>query len=433
MLQKVSFFNYKSYESAELPLAGLTVLLGANASGKSNALEAIQLLAWLAEGRRLDTLLVALQQHEIQIRGSAAELTLSGDRIDLGCELTDNSGRLLTLNVVLRVAEDGLHVAEESLWREDENIPLYEVVQSASAFSNQVSVAYNNFSRGKNKPQIPALDQQAIFTQLTTPARFDANHAKSQSEIPDAVSLVQKTLENVLFLDPAPARMRDYSFKIDHKKLRGDGANLSSVLAHLCQEPSRKDDVLGFVRSLPEQDITDIAFIDGPRGEVMIELRETFGGKERPVSARLLSDGTLRVLSVGAALLSVAEGTLVVIEEIDNGVHPPRAKALLERITRIAKDRDLRVLLTTHNPALLDAIPTTSIPDVVACYRDPQTGTSRLIRLADLDQYPELVAQGPLGQIVTQGILDRVLKHPQDKTARQQSLDNLLTALGRKA
>jgi predicted ATPase len=142
----------------------------------------------------------------------------------------------------------------------------------------------------------------------------------------------------------------------------------------------------------------------------MVQLEESFGGRRTLREAALLSDGTLRVLAIAAALLSVPPGSMVVIEEIDNGVHPSRAAHLLERIRGIATRRKLRILLTTHNPALLDALPAASLPHVVACYRDPESGSSRLVQLEDLESYPELVARGPLGQIVTRGVLDRYLK-----------------------
>ena len=45
---------------------------------------------------------------------------------------------------------------------------------------------------------------------------------------------------------------------------------------------------------------------------------ETFGGKPTAYDASLLSDGTLRVLAIAAAMLSAPEGSLVVIEQIDN-------------------------------------------------------------------------------------------------------------------
>ena len=226
----------------------------------------------------------------------------------------------------------------------------------------------------------------------------------------------RKLLEEILFLDPNPRAMREYSFVVE-RTLKGDGSNLSSVLYELCVRKRRKGEVLSFIRSLPEQDITNIDFIETPRNEVMVNLMESFGGRDHVWDVQVLSDGTLRVLAVAAALLSAPEGSLVIVEEIDNGVHPSRAGILLENIQKVAESRNIRVLVTTHNPALLDALPTKAVPDVVCCYRDPDKGDSRLVRLEDLYRYPELVAQGGLGQLMTKGILDRYLK---DKTKPEE-------------
>ena len=195
------------------------------------------------------------------------------------------------------------------------------------------------------------------------------------------------------------------------------------MLYNLCHTQGRKEEVLAFIQALPEQDITDIRFIQTPRQEVMVQLTETFGGTETDREAPLLSDGTLRVLAIAAALLSAPHGGLVVIEEIDNGVHPSRAKELLANILAASKKNSLRVLLTSHNPALLDTLPKEAVPDVVCCYRDPEQGDSRLVRLADLTDYPDLVARGPLGQLMTQGLLDRYLKNqrtPEQKAEQAQ-------------
>jgi len=150
----------------------------------------------------------------------------------------------------------------------------------------------------------------------------------------------------------------------------------------------------------------------------MVQLHETFGGKAVPREAALLSDGTLRVLAVAAALLSIPEGSVLIVEEIDNGVHPSRAEKLLSDIQKIARERDLRVLLTTHNPALLDALPLDAVPNTVACYRDPQEGDSRLIRLEELESYPELVAQGS-----QQGFLTAATLSPFSTTELQVTLE----------
>jgi hypothetical protein len=280
----------------------------------------------------------------------------------------------------------------------------------------------------------------AVFAQLNSPSAFAENDARSQTLIPGMAKRYQRELESALFLDPVPARMRDYSHPID-LSLRNDGSNLSSVLQSLWLgtdwqwmfdnendlasflEPTRRS-LLDLVRSLPEQDIAGIDFLTEPRGGVMLRLIETFGGEERACDAALLSDGTLRVLAVAAAMLSAPEGSLVVIEEIDNGVHPSRAHHLLRRIQSIAEARKLRVLLTTHNPALLDALPDVAVPHAVFCYRDPDDGSSRLVRLSDLPDYPELIAQGPLGQLLTTGVLDRFVKHhPGPDERKRRALD----------
>lgn len=77
-----------------------------------------------------------------------------------------------------------------------------------------------------------------------------------------------------------------------------------------------------------------------------------------------------------------------------------------------AELRNVRLLLTTYNPALMDALPDSALGDVMFCYRDPQDGDSRLVRLADLEDYAGLVSQGPLGELVTRGVVDRFVKSP---------------------
>ncbi len=428
MLTKLSVKNFKSYREATLPLAELTVLIGANASGKSNLLEALQILSWLARGRRLSEILYALKERQLDVRGPVTRLPHEGeDSFQLEAEVGESFEDWLYFGIRLGLLEQGLRVVGEVLTGGDlsTKIPLYWVESAAeSSYSNELQVAYNNFARGGVKPKIACIDQQAVFTQLTTPARFWNEHKKSQERIPQAARQLQAALESILFLDPFPRRMRDYSFTAE-RTLQGDGSNVSAVLFELCEKQQRKAEVLAFVRALPEQDILDLTFLKGPREEVMVQLTESFGGKARTYEAALLSDGTLRVLAIAAALLSVPEGSLVVIEEIDNGVHPTRARLLLDSIQRVARGRKLRVLLTTHNPALLDAIPIDAIPDVVACYRDPKDGDSRLMPLSQIPDYPELVAQGPVGQLVTKGILERYLKSPktsEEKAAQAQKV-----------
>ena len=436
MLDAITLENFKSYRKARLPLASLTVLIGANASGKSNAIEGMRLLSWLAQGRRLIDIQYAVQNGDRLVRGTMANLPHeNGDKFGLGA--TASHALWQRLNMQLAYRQDGLHIVSETLSQPGEGEPLYELDHPSHERDTNVQVAYNNYARGGKKSHVTCTDQAAIFTQLDSPATFAASHKASRERIPAAVNQLRKSLAAMQFLDPAPARMRDYAFPSD-RTLQGDGRNLSAVLYNLWgadrdkvieaqrgeQEPFRqqRQAILDFIQSLPEQNIAGLSFLEEPRGGVMLTLHETFGDQHRAYDASLLSDGTLRVLSIAAAMLSVEEGSLVVIEEIDNGVHPSRARHLLNNIREIAQRRNLRVLLSTHNPALLDALPDAALPDTLFCYRDPTQGDSRIIRLQDIPDYPELIAQDSLGGLATSGVLERFVKQPPAGERKERAL-----------
>lgn len=430
MLKAFTLKSFKSYLDARLPLGPLTVLIGANASGKSNAIEGLRLLSWLAQGQKLSSIQYAVQNSERVVRGRIDDLGYVGsEQFGIGCQTSLPDWNQLKMEIALR--DGGLHIALESITSPATMVPLYVLDQPSEGRSSDAGVAYNNFARGGKKPHITCNDQTAIFTQLDSPATFSAEHKEARRVIPKIVRQYQEWLSSILFLDPVPAKMREYSFPSDGY-LVGDGTNLSSVLYSLwgADEPAsdgpvkqQREAVLQFIQSLPEQDIGTLTFLNGPRGEVMVQLVETFGGEERCYDASLLSDGTLRVLAIAAAMLSAAEGSLVVIEEIDNGVHPSRARHLLEQIQKVAKRRSLRVLLSTHNPAMLDALPDSAVPDVVFCYRDTGDGSSRLVRLEDVPDYPGLIAQGTLGHLMTSGMMERFVKqHPGSRERKRRSL-----------
>jgi len=419
MLTEFTLANFKSYKTSRLPLGALTVLIGANAAGKSNAIEALRFLSWLAQGQKLTTIQYAVNNADRIIRGRVDDLSYQGEsNFTIGCHLDLTEWN--QLDITLNVRDGELHISKERIIGLTEKMPLYDLDQPSQGIGTDVAVSYNNFKPGPNKPRVTCSDQMAIFVQLDTPARFDEKYVTSQKVIPETVREYQRVLQNILFLDPVPAKMREYSFKSD-KRLQEDGTNLSSVLFRLWHnQPDNQKTILNLIQSLPEQAIEGLDFIFGPRDEVMVRLVETFGNKPRHCEAALLSDGTLRVLAITAAMLSATEGSLVVIEEIDNGVHPNRAKHLLTCIRDIAERRHLRVLLSTHNPALMDALPDEALGDVVFCYRDPQAGDSRLIRLGDMYDYPRLISQGPLGQLVTAGVVDRFVKSPHTPDERKQ-------------
>jgi len=411
-LVAVELTRWKSFERATLPLARLTLLVGANGSGKSNVIEALKLLRWVASGARLSGYGQARREGVVGLRGTVGDLVMWGEReqtMGFGVELegAGTGTRRLRLELVLGVVGGELRVERETL-HGDGDLELYRAEREVGAGAHSLEVRYAAFGE-PGLAKLSGIDQQAVFAQVTSPARFAREHEVAQEVVPRAAAAVATALSGVVVIEPNPSEMRGYWHESDHG-LQADGANLSATLFELCRDERMRERVLGFVGELPERPVGRIEFIRSGRGDVMVQLQESFGGVERLVDAPLLSDGTLRVLAIAGALLSVPRGTLLVIEEFDNGIHPSQAGRLVRRVEETARERGLRVLMTTHNPAMLDALPPSTLADVVACHRDPERGDSRLTRLSDLDAYPVIMAQGPLGQGVTHGVVDRFLK-----------------------
>lgn len=428
MIVSLSIENFKSYEHADLHVSPLTILIGANASGKTNAIEAIRILSWLSKGSRLEDMAQTISGGDGLVRGQAQDLFRhNSESFTLACRFDGVPDGWNCFDLTISLLSDSLIIAGECVSNcNADDIPLYKIDSDANPHTDEVSVMYNNFKRGRNKPHVPCSNRQAIFYQLETPGRFDKIHKKSQQTIPAVTKFIRETLRHIVFLDPRPVKMRDYSF-VKNSEMEEDGKNLSSVLFHICKEENgRKQKLLDFIRSLPEQDIKDVRFIKTERNDVMLKLVESFGGQDNEIPAPLLSDGTLRVLAVAATLLSAPDGSLVVIEEIDNGVHPSRAKTLVDQIKSVSQERNLRVLVTTHNPALLDALPDSALSDVLCCYRDIAGGDSKIARLGDIDRYPELVAQGTLGELVTNRVLDHFLKDKRSSADRKAEYQTFL-------
>lgn len=440
----ITIKNFKSYKEATLPLSPLTLLIGANASGKSNAIEAFRFLSWVAGGERLSTLKNRVNDSDKVVRGSVKDLAFNHeDSFSLSFNYTAD----VSYSGVFLNKENQLYVVAE-IYQEKDNKVLFHrsgkylklalkyfdenIIKKTLALEAILEKNKNkdtwmfqrvgNFEVAANFPErdLSVLSMRNFYEVIwkgfydeTTVSPININSLDNISHF----------LIDTFFYDFVPSAMRQDN--VIEKILSNSGSNLAGVLYYLCEENLEyKEKILHLVQSLPEQDITDIKFYTDKRERVEFLLCESFGDSPTERTMDLLSDGTLKVLGIAAALLSVPEGSTVVIEEIDNSIHPTRAHEILSLLRQYAEDRQLNLLLSTHNPALMDALPDEALADVVFCYRDPNEGDSKLVRLGDLDDYLGLVAQGTLGDLVTQGIVERFVKHPTTPDQRKkQALD----------
>lgn len=431
MLASLQIQNFKSYEDATLYFTPLTFFVGANASGKSNALEALRLLNWLAGGMRLEDIEQAIKKDDSYIRGNIRDLFKDiAKPITFTCHLPqseESNWNILTLKIGYK--KDRLVFEEEKI-SNDAGLSLYHTENKHPSatfygYPDLVSVSCNNLDSKKTRTSILCSNQRPAFYQFESPSLFHNDDKNSQFIIIAISRIFRMNLRNIFFLYPNTNTMRGYATSGDHQ-IKEDGSNLSSVLSTICKNSDVKRNLLEIIRSIPEQDIKDISFIKNDRNDVMLRIHEFFGKNNKKIDVPLLSDGTLRVLCIGAMLLSADKKSLIIIEEMDNGIHPSRVKSLLQKISEIALKRSLQILISTHNPALLDAVDDAELKNVICCYRDSEQGDSRITRLTDIRRFPELMAQDSLGQLVTNQKQDFFLK---DKRSEEEYMASVLAWL----
>lgn len=412
MLKSFFYEEFKSFKQSRLEFEKLTTVIGSNASGKSNAIEGMKILSEISTGRDLSVILDGSKNVDSEIRGGSVGCPRIGsDTFTLGCTVDFDETFDLEYAITIKVS-NRVYVMSESLYKTtDQGKTVVFVTKETADEYSDIQVKYSNGHRGKN-PEVTCHRSMAILTQLA--AKMPAT-AKKRKENNEYIYLVREQLGKILFLDPLPSQMRDYSRKSDNE-LRPKADNLSSVLYELCKKEQHKAALLDLLKMLPENEITDIGFIDTTIGDVMLQLNERYGMQSEYIEAKRLSDGTLRYLAIITALISEDSGTMVVIEEVDNGIHPSRIKRLIETVSRLTEERKVDVMITTHNPILLNALTKDELLGVVLCYRHEQDGSSTFFALPDMNSLPILLAKGDLGDLTVRDDLVSSVKNPQQRS-----------------
>jgi predicted ATPase len=413
MIKEIHLCNWKSFRDATLFFDPLTVLIGTNASGKSNALDAIDFLARIAQSKDLTSCLQADGNGDA-FRGGVDWVALRGhDTFSLSVvaagedEYTDYRYEI-TVNPVPRpvVTQEKLtRIKRRPRSKQTHDLNLFWT-EDCALEAPAITARLYNTKNGTPRPMqrsLPALTQLQI-----------AGSAITNPEITAGVQAIWKALSRLFILNPIPSHMRAFSSKSE--KLAHDGSNLAGVIAALPEQSksSVESTILRYVKDLPEKDILSLkAELYGPfQSDAMLVCEEGWQADSAPlkVDSRAMSDGTLRFIAIVTALLTLPERTQLVIEEVDNGLHPSRSDLLLRMLKEIGTSRHIDVLASTHNPALLDALGPEMVPFVVVAHRDPQQGDSHLTLLEDIVNLPKILASGRLGAITTSGALERQLE-----------------------
>ena len=390
-IRTVRLESVLSYASggSELSLEPLNVLIGPNASGKSNLIEALSLLAaapgdlqapiregggvheWLWKGAIETPTATVEVTTEYPTGPTALRYRLSfgaiGTRFELRDEVVENE-----------TPTNPYDTQPYFYYQYQEGQPVLKVRGDMEATSE------TGFKRRLMREDVKP--DQSILSQRRDPDSY-----------PELTYLANQ-LERMRFYREfhvgrhTPPRLPQNT-DLQQDRLLEDASNLGLVLSGLLNQPPLKQRILDKLREFYPS-IRDIV-ISVSGGTVQIFFHEA--GLRHPVPATRLSDGSLRYLCLLAVLCHPNPPPVVCIEEPEVGLHPDVIPEVADLLVEASARSQL--LVTTHSDILVDAL--TNVPEaVVVC--EKLDGATQLRRL-NAEEIGPWVEKYRLGEIWTQG------------------------------
>ena len=189
------------------------------------------------------------------------------------------------------------------------------------------------------------------------------------------------------------------------------GENFASMVAALLEDArddaaaaNRVRAIESWLNELTPRSVGTLAVETAPTGEVIFAAREAF--RNELLTARSLSDGTVRFAALAYILLGESRRRTLLIEEIENGIHPARADLLLRMLeTTATNDPVTQVICTTHSPALLKAASESTAMNALVIGWDAEKDASHVAKVRDLPDVEAVLEEADLAELQSDGWL----------------------------
>ncbi len=420
MINFLRLRHFKNFADETIKLGPLTIIVGTNASGKSNIRDAFRFVHGIARGYALAEII-----GEKYVEGGT--LQWKGVRGGLK-EVVEHTFNEFTIETKATLHNE----TERSGWRGRPNwSATHKITVNVADSHSGPRVVKERFttswpssfdSHPDDDP--PAQEEpEYIFVRLPRDKQ-NRKHGKRLRFLSTAPVLSQlakrkdvinryrkpadafmNSLQSMRFLDLSPDIMRVPSYP--GQTVLGDrGENLSSVLQAICAESSLKSALLEWVRELTPIDVEDFDFSSDQIGRILVSLVETSGNKTSAYSA---SDGTLRFLAIAAALMGPDSADFYFFEEIDNGIHPTRVALLLQLIEQHTRNGSVQVVATSHSPQLLAMLSETAREHAVLIYRQEHEAVGHIQRIMDIPTVREVLETQNLSRLHESGWFENVM------------------------
>ena len=421
MIDRIAIENFKSLRRVDLKLGRMNLFIGANASGKSNFLDALRVLQGIGNGFTISEILDGKPKSATNatwegVRGGSGYASFSG--IEREEEISVNvwghwdspvpwesiplqDSRLRSLEtwpswaLEISFRPTGGKITRECFSLEEHTIYRFTSETDSDQFAKYQPGGSGTSGSFRIDSRRPVLEQFARLYRHDLFKDFPREH-------PDLAARTSKTLANMQRLDPALTHLRNYSDAPSARRMGDRGENFAALVQSICENKKAKDVYLSWLRELRPEEIDDADVLHGAVGEPLFMLREN--GRDFP--AQVLSDGTLRFAALAAAFFQPDMPSLVMMEEIENGIHASRLRLLLELLRSQAEEAGTQIIATTHSATVLDWLSEEDYKTTFFCKRDEETGESRIRALADVPHFLDVVKKTPASELFVEGWLE---------------------------
>lgn len=367
MIRTLKVSNFKSFNRMEVELKNFNVLIGANASGKSNFIQIFKFLEDIVRHGLANAISIQGGIEYLRNIDIASKEDLS---IEIGFEPELPWRIFRRRDIALRPRQfcyqfslqfgkkgPGFQVAEDKATLKADALKIEATKKGRHGKEDIIGQGEIVFSRSDDRLKII----------LGFPAEVNIREEDllppflREEKVPSRSLLVEGPLhylyplrypETSLF----DASIYDFDPRLPKKavpitgkmELEEDGSNLAIVLKNIIEDRASKrkftnllSDLLPFVEGLEVEKFADKS--------LLFKLREKYFGSKY-VPASLISDGTINITAIIVALY-FTPNRLTIIEEPERNIHP----YLLSRIISMVKDgaRSKQIILTSHNPEIV--------------------------------------------------------------------------------
>jgi hypothetical protein len=415
MLRRLRLVDFKSFADEAVEFAPLTLLVGANASGKSNCLDALRFLHETLVDESIVEILDGEQRPGAGpnawqgLRGGSKEASRIGAESFL-IESTWDIPEVPEVDISRPIS--AMHriccrTVPRPTW-EEEGIYTHDartLLVARAIVQGEGGARRIEWTSAAGSVETANGHDYSILWTILGSVTPGPPHVIT-GEAADAALALSEGFKSIVELEINPARMRGYG-KTNRAEMDFNGGNFSGALWALCRDPEQKRSLVDWLTEVLAPEVADLDFIHVQElGDVMAMLVERDGKR---VSARSLSDGTLRFLGMLVALRTAASGSVFLIEEIDGGLHPARLHVLVELLEALARERRIQIIATTHSPVMLQTVSRETLLSAVVFGRVAEHEGTIMRRLGDLPRFEETLERTGIDELFATGWLEMAL------------------------